>query len=329
MKVLVTGASGFLGLNIVESLIENGDEVHVYVRQSSNIKYLKPFEVTVHVGELNNDKSLETAMQGMDGVIHTAGNTSCFNRDFNLLYDVNVNGTKSVVNAAIKSGVKRLVYTSTTSTIGGCNSKINIADESCKLVGFRARSPYAKTKQLAEQIVAQANSRNFEVVILNPAEVIGAYDYHFQWGRMVMAICSDQVPFIPPGGASFCSAKEVGRAHVSALTKGNPGERYILADVNEEYNSFLEAIESHFKMHFKRPKVNYNRFYWKERLREKVYPFLGRDFMVEPYRLRVFGGHYYFSSKKSQQNLGYRPASLQRMISDCVGWYQSQGFLPS
>lgn len=328
MKVLVTGATGFIGLNIVESLLEEEHQVRVYVRESSNTKYLDRFPVDFYRGGLSDASTLKSALQGVDAVIHTAGNTSCFERDFNTLYKVNVEGTQNIVNAAIAAGVKRLVYTSTTSTIGATNSPSARADENCELDGFRARSPYARTKLMAEKIVLSATGKGLKVVILNPAEVIGAYDHNMQWGRMVMAVFANQVPFIPPGGGSFCSAKEVGKAHVKALTKGDSGERYILAGEDQDYGGFLDSIEMQLDKKFARPEKNYSLLYWKEKLRDKFYPALGKNFMVEPYRLKVFGGHYYFSSRKAEQHLDYQPVSIKSMIADCIGWYRAQGILP-
>jgi dihydroflavonol-4-reductase len=182
---------------------------------------------------------------------------------------------------------------------------------------------------MAEEIVLAAMNHGVEVIILNPAEVIGRYDHNFQWGRLVMAVFADRVPFIPPGGASFCSASEVGKAHVTALTCGKSGERYILAGDDRNYSQFLELIEQQLAKKFSKPRTHYRRLYWKEKLKDKFYPLLGKEFMVEPYRLKVFGGHYYFSSKKAEQDLGYRPAKLGSMVSDCVNWYRTQGILPA
>lgn len=328
MKVLVTGATGFIGLNIIEALRSDNHEIHAYVRESSNAKYLESFNVCVHRGELDDQHMLKTALKGIDYVIHTAGNTSCFNRDYKTLYKVNVVGTKSIVKAAIDCGVKRLVYTSTTSTIGTGISINEKATEECQLRGYRARSPYAKTKLMAEGIVLSAQQSGLEVIILNPAEVIGAYDHNFQWGRMIMAAFANRVPFIPPGGASFCSAREVGKAHVSALSLGRSGERYILAGEDQAYSNFLKIIEQQLETKISVPSINYTRLYWKEKLKDIFYPLLGKEFMVEPYRLRVFGEHYYFSSQKAVNDLGYQPNSLTSMIADCIDWYRSQAILP-
>ncbi|AWB65701.1 NAD-dependent epimerase [Saccharobesus litoralis] len=328
MKVLVTGASGFVGLNIVKALQQAGHDTHVYLRASSKRDFLQAFSPTFHTGELTDLAALQQAMQGVDAVIHTAGNTSCFKRDYQHLFKVNVTGTQTVIDAALASGVKRLVYTSTTSTIGAQRNSQNQANEATRLQGFRAKSPYAKTKLLAEQAVLAAQKQGLEVVILNPAEIIGEFDHNFQWGRLVMAVFANQVPFLPPGAASFCCAAEVGKAHVNALTQGKSGERYILAGDDRDYRSFLQLIADSLQTKFDLPNTNYSRLYWREKLKEWLYPLLGRDALVEPYRIRVFGGQYYFSSAKAEQDLGYQPIKLEQMIGNCVAWYRANGILP-
>ncbi|WP_330873474.1 NAD-dependent epimerase/dehydratase family protein [Rouxiella chamberiensis] len=129
MKVLITGANGFVGLNIVNALLAAKHQVTAYVRASSNLGFLEPLGVTLIHGELNDSHSLRAAMTGQDAVIHTAGNTSSNPRDWPLLEAVNVDGTNRVIEAALDSGIARLVYTSTSSTIGAPNDPLDEATE--------------------------------------------------------------------------------------------------------------------------------------------------------------------------------------------------------
>lgn len=305
MKVLLTGSTGFVGLNILKALTDENHNVCCYVRASTNKQYISQFDVEIVEGELSDLDSLKAAMQGMDAVIQTAGNTSCFKRDYAELFEVNVNGTKNVVDAALASGVKHLVYTSTTSTLGGSKGKGEIENEESALMGFRAKSPYGITKTLAEKEMLRAHQAGIRTIILNPAEIIGEYDHHFQWGRLVMAVYANQVPFLPPGGGSFCSAESVGKAHVAALTKGRSGERYVLAGDDRDYLSMLKIISNKIEKEFDMPTSNYSFVYFKERYREIFFPLLGKDSMVEPYRMKVFSRRYFYSAKKAQEELGY------------------------
>ena len=328
MKVFLTGSTGFVGLNILTELVEQGHEPHLYIRPSSSRDHIGKFDVVIHEGELDDLAAMTSAMQGMDAVIHTAGDTSCFARDCDRLHQVNVVGTKNIVDAAISCGVKRLVYTSTTSTIGASDDESVQADESTTLTGFRAESPYAKTKQLAELEVQRAHDNGIESIILNPAEIVGAFDLNFQWGRLVMAVFANQVPFIPPGGGSFCAAKDVAKAHVSALTQGVSGECYLLAGDDCSYVDFLNTIAELMDKSYDQPAHTFEQVYESEVKKEQFYPEHGEDSMVEPYRMRVFSGFYYFSSAKAEKALGYRSATLKDMLGECISWYRSNGILP-
>lgn len=326
MKVFVTGGNGFVGLNIVSALKNAGHEVTAIVREGSNITYLEPFGATIVRGGLDDASALADVMGGADAVIHTAGNTSCDWRDLPKLEEVNVTGTRNVVDAAIATGVRRLVFTSTTSTVGASDDPSRVADETVPLTGYRANSPYAFTKLRAEDIVLGANAHGLETVVLNPAEVLGAYDYNMQWGRMLIAAHYDQLPFDPPGGASFCAAADVGQAHVSALERGRPGERYLLAGPNIRFARFLEVIGQELGRPFKVPQTNYRWLRTKARLREQLAPFGVKPPAVDAYRMRVLGCTYYYDSSKAERDLGYRSAPIEGMVGDSARWYRDNGF---
>ncbi|SLM64227.1 MULTISPECIES: NAD-dependent epimerase/dehydratase family protein [Dickeya] len=327
MKILITGANGFVGLNVVNALVAANHQVTAYVRASANVSFLEPLGVTLVRGELHDGPRLRAAMDGHEGVIHTAGNTSSKARDWPKLAAVNIDGTRAVIDTALACGVSRLVYTSTSSTIGAHNDPTAEATEATALSGFRAQNPYAKSKLQAEELVYRACDRGLSALILNPAEVLGAYDYSMQWGRMVLAVAYNQLPFLPPGGASFCGARAVGEAHVNALTKGNAGERYLIAGANTRYSELIRAIEAVVPCQAERPQGHYSALYLKTWLQEKLPWLLRGEPVLDAYRLRVFGGVYYFSSAKAERELGYQPCSLSQMVDECVSWYRANGFI--
>ena len=328
MKVFMTGANGFVGLNIVKALKEEEHQVRAYVRATSDIQFLKPFDVEIVNGELSDIDALTEAMKGCDAVIHTAGNTSCYERDYPTLKEVNVDGTKNVVDAAVKNGIKRLVFSSTTSTVGAKDSHNEKSTEKTELTGFRAKSPYARTKQQAEKIICKAVIKDgLEGIILNMAEVIGPFDHNMQWGRLVLAVNYDQVPFLPPGGASFCSASEAGRMHVKALTKGKPGERYLIGGVDHAYKNFLDTISELVDKPYSLPDKNYMWLYTKAIMQEKFPWLVSGAPTVEASRMRIFLGHYYFDSSKAVNDLDYDIRSLPEMLGECVDWYRDNGFI--
>lgn len=328
MKVFLTGATGFVGLNITKALLEAGHEPHCYVRSSSNTSYLERFDVTLHLGELSDLEVATAAMAGCDAVIHCAGNTGTYPWEVPGLEAVNVRGTETMIEAALANNIHRFVYTSTSSTIGAGNTKERRWDEDTPLTGFRARNPYGISKIAAEKLVLDAMERGLEPIILNPTEVMGAYDHNLQWGRMVLAVCADQVPFVPPGSGSFCHAAEVGKAHVAALTRGTLGQRYLLAGADTTYASLLSTISDVTGIAFTDPCVDYQQRFFDALYLEKTYHLTGELPMVDPYRMRVFRGHYFFDDSRAQADLGYGAGCLEDMIRDAYGWYRKNGFLP-
>jgi dihydroflavonol-4-reductase len=328
MKVFVTGGNGFLGLNIVRALVEAGHEVTALTRANSNTTYLDQFSVQTVEGELTDLQWLTKTLTGMDAVIHTAGITGCKKSEFPKLVKVNADSTRTMCEASLAANIQRFVFTSTTSTVGAGNHRV-VADENSPLRGFRAKNPYGISKQIAERHVIDATNKGLNTIILNPAEVVGEFDYNLQWGRIILAVAFNQLPFVPPGGASFCHAAEVGRAHVNALTMGGTGEKYILGGVNTSIQSYIETIESQLGRRADRPGGNYWMKYCRAWMHEN-FPLLVREPQaVEAYRMRVFGGDYFFSSASAVKKLGYRELTLEQMVSDAIQWYQSVGIIPA
>lgn len=325
MRVFMTGATGFLGLNIVDALLAAGHEVVCYARATSKRTHLDGFPVRVETGDIRDHAALARAMQGCSAVIHAAGDTRCHWRDIDALRAVNVDGTRAVAESASRVGIRRLVFTSTTSTIGSNGGRLRDgapSNESTPLRGFRADSPYAQTKREAEAILR--SFRRMDCVLLNPAEVIGPYDHTLQWGRIVLAVATGNLPFVPPGAATFSPARDVADAHVAALTRGEHGERYILGGSNVLLSDFIEMAGVVTGM---LPTPRDRRPYGIQQLHARLAEWLGREPAVDAYRMKVFAGHHLFDDGKARAELGYRTRPLRTALTECFDWYRDNGFL--
>ncbi|TJZ77670.1 NAD-dependent epimerase/dehydratase family protein [Chitiniphilus eburneus] len=326
MRVLLTGATGFVGLNIVQALHAAGHDVLCHVRPQARRQYLDRLPVAVVAGQLGDVPGLAAAMRGIDAVIHTAGDTSCLPCDLPRLTETNVEGTRAVLEAARRSGVRRVVYTSTTSTIGSTETPGMAADETMPLQAWRAASPYGRTKLAAETLVREA--RGVEGIVLNPAEVLGAWDHTLQWGRIVLAVASGRLPFMPPGSGTFAPAADVADAHVAALTRGVPGERYILGG---HHLTFTRLITEMAIVTGGSAAPLSRRPYALQRLEAQLRQWLPplAPPAVDAYRMRVFGGHHLFDDGKARQHLGYGAQPIRQAIEACFAWYREHGFLPA
>ena len=323
MRVFITGATGFVGLNIAHALLAAGHEVACFVRPGARRRYLERLPLHITTGTLDDQAALAHAMHGTEAVIHTAGNTSSKSGDLTALQAANIDSTRAILQAARTCGVRRIVYTSTTSTIGSFGSPRLSANESVRLEGWRARSPYAQTKQAAEALLLSAHGGP-ECVVLNPAEVIGPYDHTLQWGRMVLAVAAGQLPFIPPGSGTFCPASAVAKAHLAALTLGRPGERYILGGHNLPFAELISQIGmvtgQPIVPHDTRP---YPRQCRHARQQERLH----QPVALDSFRMRMFGSHHLFDDSKACAELGYAAPPLHTAIDECYSWYLSNGFL--
>lgn len=327
MRVLVTGATGFLGLNIVQQLQAAGHEVVALLRPGAKRHFLAHFQIEERYASFRDEAAIQRAMHKVEAVIHTAGNTSCNWKDINALTEANVLSTRHILKAALKKNVRRIVYTSTTSTIGSHHPKLIAADAQKPLQGFRSHSPYAATKLQAENILLESTN-HIESVILNPAEVVGAWDHNVQWGRIIVALAAGQLAFMPPGTCTFSPADEVARAHVSALTDGRIGQRYILGGEHLSIRQFIEMaanlLEVQASVHDQKP---YLLQYWQARLFGFLGNFIDLAPAVDPYRMRVFGGHHLFDDSAARRELHYQPRPIQKALADCIAWYREHNFL--
>ena len=329
MRVFMTGATGFVGLNIVRALLGAGHDVTSYQRPGARRQYLDRLPVRVVTGQLSDHAALCAALDGADAIIHTAGNTSCNWRDIEALEEANVDNTRAVLDAATVCGVRRLVYTSSTATIGSYDPVPAPADESVELRGFRARSPYARTKHRAESILLGRHAGP-QCVVLNLAEVVGPYDHTLQWGRIVLAVAAGQLPFVPPGSGTFCPAADVAIAHVAALSSGRSGERYILGGHNVTFAAFIDLVAEVIGRPA-RPRRTwpYALLRLQAHMQEALHPWLTRPPAVDAYRMRVFGGHHQFDDGRARRDLGYQPRPLRAAIEECLQWYREHDFLPA
>ncbi len=320
----VTGATGFLGLNLVRELTGLGWTVHALHRPQSNLTYLRHFPVRLAQGSIDDLASLERALpEGVDVVFHVAGDVSFWSRNNPRQTQTNVVGTRNVVAAALRRGVKRLVHTSSTGVYGFAKQPF---DETAPHLGKHSWFHYQHTKALAEDEVRLGIARGLDAVLLNPANIIGPYDLH-NWSRLIRLTAAGRLPRVPPGRASFCHAREVARAHVAAVDRGRSGENYILAGADATYAEAVQIIGELLHRPIKvrvAPalllRVAGRVLGWAARLR-------GREPLVTPESAAFLSASLLCLSDKAVRELNYRPVPLRVMLEDCYQWMVAEGIL--
>ena len=241
MKALVTGATGFVGAQMVRALDEAGHQAVALHRSTSRLDALAGLTYTSALGDVTDLDSLRAACAGCDWVFHVAAVADYWRADPQRIYEVNVEGTRKVLQAAKEAGVKRVVFTSSAAAVGF--QKDRPADERDAFNLPPERFPYGHSKALAEAVALEAVQGGQEVVIVNPVVVLGPGDLNVISGDFVLKVKRLQwtIP-VPPGGVAVIDVRDVARMHLAAAERGQVGERYILGAANYKYAAWFRLI---------------------------------------------------------------------------------------
>lgn len=323
-KCLVTGGTGLLGLNLVRQLVAEGWDVSVLSRNEANRKWLAGLPVTFFQGDVAD--SLDAAVAGQEVVFHAAGDTGFWKRRYPAQWRTNVDGTVNVIEAARRAGVRRVVHTSTVDALGfkpGGVADENWADFNLGRFGYH----YAISKREAERRALAFNGDGIEVVVIQPASMIGPYDVTLQFGRLFAELRDGKVAAVPGGGACFNDVRAVAEAHIAAADRGRAGERYICAGEMVSYRRLFDAIAR--RMSVRAPRLTAPRgvliFYgW---LAEMVAGFTGKPPEINPGMAYYMSCNPVYSSGKAIAELGYRIVPFEQALEDAHSFLSANGFL--
>lgn len=332
-EVLVTGATGFLGTNLTLNLLKQGYKVRAFGLPDSTTKYIEKEGVEIVFGNILEPQSVDKAMNGVDIVIHLAGDTSFWKKLFKRQYLINVEGVRNVMQAALDAKIQKVIHTATADTLG--YNPDGLADEhwdddpdnyNYANTGYN----YADTKREGEKVVFEFASKGLDVSIINPGSMVGPYDYSLNvnsFGRLFLDIKNHDMLGILPGGAPWAHVVEVAKAHISAIDNGKTGERYICGGVNESYKTFFTLIAEAVGVEpLKRvlPKwilVTYGR------LCELASRFSKKPPNLNPGQARYMSVFPKYDSSKAERELGFKSVPLKKMVEDARDWYVENGIL--
>ncbi|MCB0348051.1 MAG: NAD-dependent epimerase/dehydratase family protein [Bdellovibrionales bacterium] len=242
MKVLITGATGFLGEWIVKESVARGYEVHILVRKTSDLEKIKNLPITTHTGDVTDLESINLACKNMDAVFHLAGLISYKKSAKESMYAVNVGGTKSVLSACIKNNIRTLVYLSSVTAIGSSFKPVPLNEESSYNIA-NLHLGYFDTKHEAENLVMAAYKEGtIDPVILNPSTIYGAGDATKSSRKIQMQVAKGKFPFYTPGGVNVVHIEDVVKGFFLAFDKKIFGERIILAGDNLTIKTLFRII---------------------------------------------------------------------------------------
>lgn len=243
--ILVTGATGCLGSAIVRALVADGTRIAALRLPSTPPPAaLAPLadRIDWRVGDIRRAEAVRAALKGVTHVYHLAGIAVPLNRLRRQMFDVNVAGTATLAAAALAHGVERLVYTSSSSTVGIPDDG-TIATEQFTYNGDRFDFSYMHSKRKAEEALLEYVARGLPAVIVNPTAVMApGGDVRVSWGGVVAAVARRRLPFVPSGGVAIVTERDMVDGHLRAMARGRIGERYVLNTVNVTYRELVTLI---------------------------------------------------------------------------------------
>lgn len=322
MKVLVTGANGFLAANIVRELNRRGVPVRGLVRPSADLSALEGADCELITGSYLNERDLDQAMETCDFVIHPAAFTGPTPTDLKYYLEPNVEGTRNVVRVCLQKGIKRLVYVSTVNTIG-FGTENHPGREDWPLNGRPfSHSGYAQSKVLAENLIREAiDNQGLNAVIVNPTFIIGPYDAKPSSNRMLLIYFERSFSLIPPGGKNFVYVGDVAVATCNALEMGKSGERYILAHRNLTLNAFFDLVEKvvgrkQRRIHIPGPLIRL------AGQAGQLFDIFGPDYQLDPVTAHILCIRNFYTAEKAIRELNMPQTPIERAIQESWEWLQ-------
>lgn len=331
MKVFVTGATGFLGSHVARVLAEQGAELRILVRSTSDLRNVADLNADRVQGDLRDPASIEKALSGCEVVFHVAADYRLWVRDPQEMYRSNVEGTRGLLEAARKQKIRRVVYTSSVATMGfGAGSNVNdVADEASPVSLADMIGHYKRSKFMAEQVAVDAAKSGVDVVIVNPSTPVGERDIKpTPTGRIVVDFLKRKFPAYVETGLNLVDATECARGHVQALEKGRSGERYILGGENLTLKQILDRLSAMTGLPSPTVKVPHAValggaiFY--EMVMGRV---LGREPRATIDEVRMSRKMMFVSSAKAERELGWRVLSVDGALRRSVEWFRENGYV--
>lgn len=329
MKCLVTGATGFLGTNLVHELVEQGWEVRACGMHGSETRYIESLPIEIRFADITDPAEVDDLVKGCEVVFHVAADTSFWKKHYDRQRRINVDGTCNVAEACRKYGVRRLVHTSTIDVLG-YNPTGGSFDEDTGHFNFIDMGyNYGETKLEAEVRLKAYASADLEIVYIYPGFMVGPFDYTLQLGRVLFDLKQGKLPGYPPGGGSFCHVRQVAAAHVAAAARGRPGEAYLCAGMphtNLSYATVFRQMAAAVGARAPRYTIPRAAMVAWGYFCELTASFTNTPPEMNPGQARYMSLPQYAISGKAIRELGYVVPPVEDCIADALAWYRANGY---
>jgi dihydroflavonol-4-reductase len=327
MRAFVTGATGFVGSHVARVLAEQGADLRLLIRSSSDPRNIQGLNAERVTGDLLDSASIEKAMAGCDVVFHVAADYRLWVRQPDRMYRANVEGTRAVLEAARSNHVRRLVYTSSVATMG-FTANGHPADEDSPVSLDSMIGHYKRSKYMAEELALTAGRGDIDVVVVNPSTPVGERDIKpTPTGRIVVDFLKKKFPAYVDTGLNLVDVTECARGHVAALEKGRSGERYILGGENLTLKQILDKLAAISGLPSPKVRVPYVLALAAGVVDQVVTGhMLGREPRATVDAVRMGRKKMFVSSAKAERELGWKTVAVDEALRRAVEWFQANGY---
>lgn len=326
MKNLVTGATGFIGSAIVRELIKDGEDVRVFVRETSDTRNIDKLDVERVYGDIRDGDSMKRALKGCDTLYFTAAFFAHWTPDKDLPYEVNVGGTKTSLQAALDTGIQKVVYTSTNNTMGA-HGPVPV-DEHAEFNHWKTGDNYSISKYLAETEAKSYVAKGLPIVIVNPTLVIGTNDIKpTPSGQMIIDVATGKMPGYIEGGTNVIDVEDVARGHILAAKKGRVGERYLLGNENITVSDYFKLIADTAGVKPPTFKIPYSLAVALGYVFELGASITKTPPVVTASEVRIGRKQEFYDCSKAVKELGLPQTPIHVAIEKAIAWFRENGYL--
>ncbi|PKB81358.1 MAG: hypothetical protein BZY88_06630 [SAR202 cluster bacterium Io17-Chloro-G9] len=335
MKVLVTGATGFIGGNLSRLLWRRGYQVRALVRPGSNTLTIQDTGIEQVEGDILDRDSLAQAVQGCQAVFHCAAAYTFWSPSPDLIYQTNVKGTENVLGAAEEAGVSKVVYTSTVSTIGLPQETFadglggDLGNEDTPVQAHHLVGAYKKSKYQAEQLALEKAREGLPVVVVNPTAPVGPWDVKpTPTGKIVLDFINGRIPAYLASGMNLIDVEDVAAGHILAMEKGRPGQRYILGNTNLTLKQLFTMLAEFTGL----PVPRWRAPFWLVTAAGHLDGLVEGRIMRRPPRIPLEGIQVakhpmYVSCNKAIHELGLPQSPLEPALRNAIDWFTGHGYV--
>jgi len=326
MKALVTGGSGFIGSAVVMELLRRGQPMRALVRSKEQPGNLAGLNVELAEGDLLDQDSLHRALEGCDRVYHLAAVYANWLPDRSVINRSNVEGTRNLLQACLDRKIERVVYTSSVAALGAHGQ--TPADESAQFNLADTGDMYHLSKYQAEQVALEFAGKGLPVVTLNPSNPIGPRDLKpTPTGALILSVLKGKLPGYVDGGINVVDVEDVAVAHVMAMEKGRPGEKYVLGNANLSIRDYFQLIAEIGGGKAPTMRIPLPFAVATAYLYEAVAAVTQKPPLTTPGWVKV-GSHYSFwNSSKAVRELGLPQTPVRESLKKAIAWFREKGYL--